>query len=345
MLGMVALAVDYAYLLNVKTDLQRAADAAALAAVRDLEPTPTGSQDVEKVKATLREYAAENLGVTSFTVLDSDIQIGRYDPATVYTNFTILNDGIYDTVKVTLRYDNKANSPVSLFFARVMGIKTSNVVASATAVLQKATILKPGAEVLPVTIPASVWDSRDPGETWSLYNYDPALDVWPIVDALGLKIPGNWGTVDIGPDNNSSADINNQILDGLRQSDLDALFNAGRIPTNEHIDSTYPWLSSADTGDLAGFQTSLDKSVGRTKLVPIFEDPADANQNGENTEFRVVRWGVVKIVSTSLLGLPLNRHLTVQKTYTYDSRLFAQKDLSNATSVIDGAYTTPVLIE
>ena len=36
MLALVALCVDYGYLLVVRTDLQRAADAAALAAVRDL---------------------------------------------------------------------------------------------------------------------------------------------------------------------------------------------------------------------------------------------------------------------------------------------------------------------
>ena len=123
LLGMVAFAVDYGYLLKKRADLQRAADAAVLAAVRDLVPDANGIQDLAKVRATLRQYADLNIQeIENFQVLDADIQIGRYDPESVYDNFTIVDWGTFDTVRVTLRFDKQANSPVSLFFARLLGI-------------------------------------------------------------------------------------------------------------------------------------------------------------------------------------------------------------------------------
>ena len=117
LLGMVAFTVDYGYLLKKRADLQRAADAAVLAAVRDLLPDADGYQDLVKVHARVREYVVYNLkDIPDFVVLDSDIEIGRYDPSSVYDDFTILDWGTFDTVRVTLRFDQSANSPVSLFW-------------------------------------------------------------------------------------------------------------------------------------------------------------------------------------------------------------------------------------
>ncbi len=152
LIGMVAFAVDYGYLLKVRCDLQRSADCTALAAVQELTPDPLGYQDLSAVRATVRDYVARNID-TSFNVLDSDIDIGRYDPDTIYTSVSLINSGIYDTVRVTLRRDSQANSPVSLFFSRVIGNTSADVVAMGTAVLQKGRFLPPGANVLPFGVP------------------------------------------------------------------------------------------------------------------------------------------------------------------------------------------------
>ena len=143
LIGMLAFSIDIGYLLKKRAELQRAADAAALAAVRDLVPDSNGDQDLDQVRETVRNYAAMNISdVSGFTVLDSDITIGRFEPETVYTDFTILDDGILDTVRVTLRRDGSANSPIPLFFAGIFGVINSEVSATATAVLQKASILR-----------------------------------------------------------------------------------------------------------------------------------------------------------------------------------------------------------
>lgn len=336
LMGLIAFAVDYAYLVKRRTELQRAADAAALAAVRDLLPDDDGWQDLALVRATVREYAVANIGDPNFTVRDSDIEIGRYDPVTVYSNLTLLNSGTLDSVRVTLRYDNDANSPVALFFARLLGINNSDVTATSTAVLQKATLLLPGSDVLPFAIHEDTWDSRAAGDEWSIYG-DGRIE-----DEYGVTVAGNWGTVDIGNSNNSTADLSDQILVGLRQDDLDALYDDWRIPNNEYIDSTNPWLSQADTGLSTGLKHAIRQVHGHVKLVPIYDY---VSGTGNETDFRVVRWGVVKVVGSNWQGTN-NTNVTITKSYTYqNSTLRPQRDLSNEDNVIEGAFSIPVLVE
>ena len=45
LIGMMAFAIDCGFLLKTRSDLQRAADAASLSAVRELVPDPYGNQD------------------------------------------------------------------------------------------------------------------------------------------------------------------------------------------------------------------------------------------------------------------------------------------------------------
>ena len=335
LLAMVALTVDYGYLLTVQGDLQRTADCAALAAVQELTPDETGFQDLAAVRAAVREYAAENLG-SSFTVLDSDITIGRYDPDTVYSNLTLLNTGIYDTVRVKLRRDSSANSQVPLFFAKVIGSQSSGVTASGTAALQKGRYLLPGADVLPVGVPKTEWDSLSDGDTWVIYG-DGKIE-----DLSGNSIPGNWGTLDIGSENNSTSDLGDQIVNGLHQSHLDALQADGRINTNEYIDTQQATWLQADTGISSGLKSYVQQIHGQNRVLPLYE--ALSNDGGNNLEFKITKWGVVKVVDSRWNGNK-NTYIKVQKAYIYESKLRPHPGLSGFEEVIAGAYTTPTLIE
>src|SRR5688500_10501618 len=89
LVGMISFAVDYGYLLKVRTDLQRSADASALAAVQDLIRKADGTQDLDKTRETARTYARDNLDDTSIQIASNDIQIGRYDPNSVYSSVTL----------------------------------------------------------------------------------------------------------------------------------------------------------------------------------------------------------------------------------------------------------------
>ncbi len=335
LMGMVAFAVDYGYLLKVRCDLQRSADCTALAGVQTLTPDPSGYQDLAAVRAVIRDYAARNLD-TSFNVLDSDIQIGRYDPATIYANVTLLNTGIYDTVRVTLRRDSQANSPVSLFFSRVIGMSSADVVATGTAALQKGRYLPPGANVLPFAVPRLEWDSTNTGDTWTIYG-DGKIE-----DSSGNTVPGNWGTLDIGSQNNSTSDLGDQIVNGLNQSHLDALLTDGRIPSDSHIDAQSPTWLQADPGISAGLRAYVEQVHGENRIIPLYEQVT--GEGGNNLEFQITGWGVVKVIDSNWQGMP-NTYINVQKSYIYDGALRPHPSLSNSANVIAGAFTSPVLIE
>ena len=335
MLAMVAFSVDYGYLLKVDSDLQRCADAAALACVQDLVPAADGTQDLAQVRDSLRQYVALNSD-QSLQVLDSDIEIGRYDPATIYSNVTLLNSGVFDTVRVTLRRDGTVNSRVPLFIGPLLGVQDSAITATATAVLQKPSLLPPGADVLPFSVPESVWDGQDIGDEWSIYGDGK------IKDNDGNLIPGNWGTVDIGTTNNSTNDLNDQIINGLHQSDIDALHADARISNDAFIDASQPVSLQADTGISSGLKNSVIPIAGQMRIVPIYD--SSSGTPGNTLNIGVVKWGVVKVINSVWQG-EKNTNVTIAKSYDYQGELRAQPDLGSTTGYVEGAFTSPVLVE
>ena len=284
---LLAFSVDYGFLLYVKSDLQRVADQAALAAVRDLVPDDNGEQDLEMAKNRVYEYVAMNLG-EDFEIGDFDIEIGKYDPETVYQSVDIIDVGsgvsssgpgngnggggkgkgkgggnsggngngggnsssgdplIADAVRVSLRRDSLANTSVSLYFARIFGNDEANVSVTSTAVLQKGRYLVPGTKLLPIAMSQQTWNQLQQGDEATIYGDGK------ITGSDGKTLPGNYGTVNIGPESNSTSELNTQIDNGLSQNDLNALHNQGAIPSSAHIDSQAPMTVSGDPGLSSG---------------------------------------------------------------------------------------------
>ena len=335
LLGLLALFVDYGFLLYVRTDLQRTADHAALAAVKDLVPDRYGNQDLEKVRETVRSFAAQNLG-NGFQILDADIEIGRYDPESIYKTVELLNDGIFDTVRITLRRDDLANSSVSLFFARVFNQNESGVNVTAAAVLQRARFLESGADVLPVAVDQTLWNNMPQGEITSIYG-DGRIE-----DLYGNSVPGNFGTLDIGPNGNSTSELNVQIDDGLSEQDLIALNEQGAISDPTRIDSQQnPLFLNGDTGFSSGLKHSVRRAHGTNRLIPIF---GSFTGQGGGFEFDVVGWSVVEIVGSEWAG-SRNSLLQVRKSYMYDGDLRPNSDLSDQSNSIESAFTSPILVQ
>jgi hypothetical protein len=186
-------------------------------------------------------------------------------------------------------------------------------------------------------MPRDVWDAHNPDEVWCVYG-DGKL-----TDADGEPVPGNWGTVDIGSADNSTSDLRDQMLNGLRQSDLDALYADNRIPRDTHIESTETVWMNADTGLSSGMKSAVRAIHGLKRIVPIY-DILGGDLNGNNLEFRVVGWGVVTVIDSNWGGSK-NTWVTVKKSFTYDGELRPQADLSNTIGVIEGAFTSPALVE
>jgi hypothetical protein len=118
--GFAMVAIDVGYLYRERNWLQISADAAVLAAAYDLNGTPV---------TTAIAYADKNM---SGGVLTADhVWTGNWD--TLTRTFTV-NGTPMNAVKVTTRETTANGNPAPLFFARIFGYNTQDVVATAIAI-------------------------------------------------------------------------------------------------------------------------------------------------------------------------------------------------------------------
>ncbi len=137
-LGFAALAIDVGHIYDVQTELQRTADAAALAAVAELGGGRSEGVAMDSARQVASDYAAINEVMNAPVLLaNADVVFGRaYMPSG--TSKYVFEASEEDPNAVRVRARRTADSPsgaVPLFFARVLGIATTDVAAQATATL------------------------------------------------------------------------------------------------------------------------------------------------------------------------------------------------------------------
>lgn len=133
--GMAAMAVDTGLMYSAKSELQNAADAAALAAASQLGASSNSSQLAQAEAATFA--AANKIAGANGQMLSTDMVLGHatYNSNTNAFGFTP-NTQPYDAVKVTLRRDQTvSDGPVSLAFGQVLGVSGARMSASAVAMV------------------------------------------------------------------------------------------------------------------------------------------------------------------------------------------------------------------
>ncbi|HKD36228.1 MAG TPA: pilus assembly protein TadG-related protein [Pirellulales bacterium] len=288
-LGMVAFAVDVAWIVQSRSDLQNAADAAALAGAEQLMngsvlyslPSQTQKATILMSSETIAKTYAKNFagyntagGVSSLTLNDSDIQFGftdgqlNYTPAPTYTGFP-------NTVKVTMRLDSQANGTLKLFFAPIFGISSTSLNASAAATIYTGNIVNfkstPGINgaLLPLTLDINAWKTfvqtgvSSDGTTKISANGAPQMQVYPSPNLA----PGNFGMLSLNDSSNAASDINTWIANGLSQSDIGNLQSAGLIPIQTPNAGLWDWKGAT------GFKSSdlNNLPVGSSFLLPVFE--------------------------------------------------------------------------
>lgn len=136
-MGFAALSVDVGSMYRVRAELQRTADAAALAAAAELGDYSDGDP-LTRARNVASQYAAMNAVLGSAALLDgSDITFGR-----AYIN-EATNKYVFEATEVNSnairvrvrRTEGSPNGPVPLYFASVFGLTSTNMAATATAVL------------------------------------------------------------------------------------------------------------------------------------------------------------------------------------------------------------------
>jgi len=138
LLGMAALCVDVGAMYNARSDLQRTADSAALAAAARLADWDNGPP-LDAARATAIQFAEYNTVLGQSVTLDpgADIVFGTaiLDAATRTYAF---NPGtpLPNAVRIQVRKTSDSpNGALSLYFANVFGKSSTNIMAEATAMM------------------------------------------------------------------------------------------------------------------------------------------------------------------------------------------------------------------
>ncbi len=135
-IGFAALSIDVGSMYNAKGDLQRTADAAALAAASKLAAFNEGDP-VELARAEALSFTQKNeVFGRSVTLENSDIEFGRAVP-TQGGGFDFQpTTNSPDAVRVRVRLEEgSANGALALYFSRVFGYDSADIDAEAIAML------------------------------------------------------------------------------------------------------------------------------------------------------------------------------------------------------------------
>ncbi len=176
--GMLALCLDLGHLFMVKSELQRAADAGAIAGAKGLMPIPPGTvnpvaiiPDCTGALATAQAIVAANQADGgNLELLSSDIVFGKWESGA----FTATGCGVpqeVNAVKVLVRKDSSANGPVTLFFARALpgGLGSRDLTAQAVALTGFAGYAPGGAFAFPIAIDSDRVFPDRPGDQVTIH--------------------------------------------------------------------------------------------------------------------------------------------------------------------------------
>jgi hypothetical protein len=343
LLGFAALTVDLGMLYNVRGDLQRSADSAALAGTMALlnEDRLRSEADLYAVmsesKDRARKYVAENpiLGAPSPIANTQDVGVGYLtDPSDAAEPMDFSQPERCNAVSVLVRRDQQANGPVELLFARVFGHQSTPLTATATAAMMdgiegfRVDDSTGNAGLLPMTLKTTAWQNLLDG-IWTSgdnFSYDPdtglvsegpdgipELNLFPGGGA-GQLPPGNFGTVDIGPPDNATADISRQIREGVSQADL--AYFGGELRLGD--DGTLPL--NGETGISAGFEADLQSIIGQPRTIPLF---SQVSGPGNNAWFTITGFAGIRIMEVKLTGAVSKKRVIIQPALVVDDSAIA----------------------
>ena len=334
MFGFLALSVDMGRLYVAKAELQRAADAAAHAAAWQLlnedRLKPHLLDDIlDAARYQAADMAAANDVLDAAPLVDSlqDVVIGHLDDLSdLEEPMSFGDEERWNAVRVTVQRSAERGGSILLYFAPILGFSEKDLGAQATAAFEdgidgfEVTDQTGNAPLLPYAIKRDAWSDlllssvdeytcdSETGEVSVGPDGIPELNIFP-GDGEWQLPPGNFGTVDIGGDDNSASDLARQISEGISAEDL--AYHGGKL---ELWEDGYVDLNG-DTGISAGVKDELEAIKGRARAIPIY---SEAWNPGNNATFRVVGFGGIRIMHVKLTGCPHCKEVIVQPAFVVD---------------------------
>jgi Flp pilus assembly protein TadG len=330
LIGMVAFSVDIGYVLSAKEELQRTADASAMAACwefgKSLSSGSSESAAAAAARSTAAQYASLNHVTGSGMTLDTNSS-NDPDGGIVFGYISDFNNSqsefqtggtTYNAVRVRLDKDSSSNGEVPYFFARIFGMEGQDLHSEAIAGIVRdirgfqAPSDGSNVDILPYALDETTWNNFIANVGTDNYRWNAATktvsagsDGWVEVNLFpqGTGSPGNRGTVDIGGSNNSTADIAQQIVYGISAEDL--AHHGGKL----EFDASGKLYLNGDTGISAGVKDELASIIGKPRIIPIF---SSVSGNGNNAQYTIVRWQGIRIMAVKLTGSMSQKHVTIQ---------------------------------
>jgi len=184
LVGFSALTIDVGAMYAVRAELQRSADAAALAAASRLTNYQAGASESAAVEEALRIVQANPVQAREITLdIQRDIEFGRATWDAQAGKYRFVPGGAFPTaVRVTIRKTrNSPNGPVQLMFANIFGKSTKDLAARAAAMVVPRDI------ALVIDLSGSMNDDSE------LQHYDQTeINLWDVWAALPIE-KGNNG--------------------------------------------------------------------------------------------------------------------------------------------------------
>lgn len=334
-LGFAALTVDVGVMYNTRADLQRAADAAALAGVSALTSDTMmklrmgtgGSYSFAEVvssaytRADAMSALNPSFGTTTTSIQSGDITNGWLDLASATASVqTGLPPDQCNAVRVVVRRDeNGSNGPVTFLFAPIFGQFIGETGATATAVFDDRvagfdTSALPGG-LLPFTIHEDMFEDYFTGGDDD-YGWDedtesvipsgddvPEIKLYPHDEA-----PGNFGLLNIGTPNMGTPALENHIENGVPPEDLEAelgspvliFFDDGNLVTYD---------ITGNPGLVAALASSIESRVGQ--IVGFFLHNAVVD-GGSNTVYTITNMRFGRLMDVRLTDGPTQQGLWIQ---------------------------------
>jgi Flp pilus assembly protein TadG len=362
LLALVAMAVDLAYVMQVRAEAQTSADSAALAAAWGLihpdraAPVPDATQAIIDARDEALTCAYMNQIARVFPDVDrndanavtGEVVVGHlpswnYPPVYPWNvggaNYLwqFDNTNKYNSVTVRVQRNETRNGPVELYFGKILGLPALNVQAVATAIIEwgqpigfRPTSETGNPELMPFayhepayeesmdpTSPAYMDEWQfDPGASPRVAGPGTAGDGIPEIEIYPNQIwkeftesegEGNFGTIDILDPNNSEADVERQILNGVSEEDL-ADWNGEFIIPEGGVEL------EGDPGVSAGIKDELESIIGETRAILLYDEVLDP---GNNARFHITGIIGVVILDVDFQGNP--KTLTIQPTTHADA--------------------------
>jgi len=350
LLGMVALTVDIGVVSTARTELQSAADAAALAGADRL-------LDEDRLKGELQRnavFAASRQATVDFVNLhrvlglnlqcdlnganapEGDVVLGYLADLRDRTSpLDYVHLSKFNTVTARLRCDGLRNPAIPLTFAPLFGVSMNTIETQATAGFQDGVVgyripqRDQTAHLMPLALHRDAWLAllaTAATGTRDLYSYNKdsgavaggpdgiaELNLYPGA-GIGQLPAGNFGTGDIGSPNNSTCDISRQIRYGVNADDLAYFGGELRLGADGTLQL------NGDTGLSAAIKDDLESIKGQPRAIPLFVSVAG---NGNNAQYTIVGFAGIRVMYVKLTGSMSSKQVIIQPAIVKDSTAIA----------------------